>query len=292
MTGPDLDHLQPAGEPVITPHPGDGIWLESVIPDEIDRTWYAYYHHEAPAFVCGRPESIPQIGAATSTDRGATWKNLGIILQAPRGSEACGSTNTFVLGGVGDASVMLDHRSRDLYIYFSSYSRDPRTQGVTVARLPWADRDDPQGRVTIWRDGVWLPLTRRPGAAGEPNGGWDYPAGTPILRPTVPWHDGIPEADAFWGPSIHWNTSLQRYVMLLNRTKDEAFNNEGIYVSFGTWLEDPLGWSTPQKILKGGGWYPQIAGTEVGTGTDKEMGRIGRLFLTGRSMHYIEFSGQ
>src|SRR5262245_59019700 len=38
MTGPDLDHLAVTGDPVITPHPGDGIWFESIIPDQIDRT--------------------------------------------------------------------------------------------------------------------------------------------------------------------------------------------------------------------------------------------------------------
>jgi hypothetical protein len=37
--------------------------------------------------------------------------------------------------------------------------------------------------------------------------------------------------------------------------------------------------------------YPQIAGREPGIGTD-ETGRIARFFLTGRSMHYIEFSGR
>jgi hypothetical protein len=292
MTGPDLDHLQPAGHPVISPHPGDGIWIESVIPDQIDHTWYAYYHHEAPARICGRPESIPQIGAATSIDRGVTWTNLGIILEAPTGSEACGSTNKFVLGGVGDASAMVDRDWKDIYIYFSNYGRDPRTQGVVLARLPWADRDDPRGHVTIWQDGAWLSPVRKPGLNSAGQSVFEYPAGTAVLRPTIPWHDGVQAANAFWGPSIHWNTEVNRYVMLLNRTKDESFNNEGIYVSFAARLDDPRGWSAPQKILKGGGWYPQVAGPEPGTGTDKQMGRIGRLFLTGQSMHYIEFSGR
>lgn len=286
MAGPDLEHLQPAGDPVIVPHPGDGIWFESVIADQADRTWYAYYHHEQPANVCNRPESIPQIGAAKSTDRGLTWINLGIILQAPPGSEVCTSTNKFVLGGVGDASAMVDRDWKDVYFYFSNYGRDPLTQGVVVARMPWADRDNPRGRVTIWQDGAWISPVRRAGTTDV----LDYPAGTSILRPSSPWHDGIEAADAFWGPSIHWNTLLQHYVMLLNRTKDEAFNNEGIYISFARALDDPRGWSAPQKILKGGGWYPQVAGLEPGVGTDKQMGRIGRLFLTGSSMHHIEFS--
>jgi len=296
MAGPDLAHLLPAGDPVITPHPGDGIWFESVIADQTDTTWYAYYHHEAPALACGRPESIPQIGAATSTDRGMTWTNLGIILEAPRGSEACDSTNRFVIGGVGDVSAMVDRDWKDVYFYFSSYGRNPQTQGVVAARLLWADRDAPRGRITIWQDGVWLapwlaPI-RRSSGINDGKEAWEYPVGTPILRPTSPWHDGLQAANAFWGPSIHWNTSLQRYVMLLNRTRDEAFNNEGIYVSFAATLDDPRAWSVPRKILNGGDWYPQIAGLEAGSGTDKQMGRIARFFLTGRSTRYIEFTGR
>jgi len=291
MAGPDLEHLQVTGDLVIAPHPGDGIWFESVIADQTDSTWYAYYHHELPAYACGRPDrSIPRIGAATSTDRGVTWHNLGIILEAPSGTEVCESSNRFVYGGVGDVSAMVDRDWKDVYLYFSSYGRDPRTQGVAVARLAWADRDDPRGRVTIWQDGVWLHPTRRPAGAGGDPDAWEYPAGTPLVQTTSPWHDRLPAANAFWGPSIHWNTSLERYVMLLNRARDELFNNEGIYVSFAPTLDDPRAWSAPRKIMNEGNWYPQIAGPEPGTGTDKQMGRRARFFLTGKSTRYIEFS--
>jgi hypothetical protein len=151
-------------------------------------------------------------------------------------------------------------------------------QGVGVARLAWADRDAPGGRVTVWRDGAWIPAT-----AG------DYPAGTPPVRVTRPWHDGDPAGDAFWGPSVHWNTYLERYVMLLNRTRDELFNNEGLYVSYARTLSDPREWSAPRKIMNGGGWYPQVAGLEAQTGTDKQAGQRARFFITGKSQHYIEF---
>jgi hypothetical protein len=106
---------------------------------------------------------------------------------------------------------------------------------------------------------------------------------------TRAWHDADAAVDAFWGPSIHWNTYLERYVMLLNRARDENYNNEGIYVSYARRLDDPRAWSAPRKIMNGGGWYPQVAGLEAG-GTDKQAGQRARFFLTGRSEHYIEFS--
>jgi hypothetical protein len=292
MAGPNLEGLQVTGDIVLTPHPGHGVWFESVIADETDTTWYAYYHDELPAYVCGRPDrSIPRIGAALSTDRGVTWQNLGTILEAPPGSEACESSNRYVIGGVGDVSAMVDREWKDVYLYFSNYGRDPRTQGVLVARVPWADRDAPRGHVTVWQDDVWLPATARPltGIDDIPLE-WDYPAGTPIMPTTVPWHDGQTAANAFWGPSLHWNTSVQQYVMLLNRTRDESFTNDGVYVSFAPSLDDPHAWTAPQKILNGGGWYPQVAGLEPGTGTDREMGSRGRLLVTGRSTRFIEFS--
>ena len=58
---------------------------ESVIVDE-GGTWYGYYHNEVPAAFCGRLDRVmPRIGAARSRDNGATWEDLGIILEAPPG---------------------------------------------------------------------------------------------------------------------------------------------------------------------------------------------------------------
>ena len=42
----------------------------------------------------------------------------------------------------------------------------------------------------------------------------------------------LAEGKTLWGPVIHWNTFLQRYMMILNRTKDTTWATEGIYLSF------------------------------------------------------------
>ncbi len=121
-------------------------------------------------------------------------------------------------------------------------------------------------------------------------GTWIYPAGTPLVAASQPFHDGRMAADVYWGPSIHWNTYLEQYVMLLNRAKDEHYDQEGIYVSFAPTLGDPAAWSAPSRILSGGEWYPQVAGLEAGSGTDKWAGQRARFFLTGVSSHLIEFA--
>jgi hypothetical protein len=78
--------------------------------------------------------------------------------------------------------------------------------------------------------------------------------------------------------------------MLLNRAKDEQFGQDGIYVAFAPTLADPRAWSAPVRLLAGGGWYPQVAGLEPGSGTDRQAGARARLFLTGVSAHLVEFA--
>lgn len=291
-TGIRLARLGPP-EPIafVTP-PGDGVWMESVVVDD-GGTWYGYYHNEVPAAAqCDRPyQTLPRIGAARSRDRGETWEDLGIILEAPPGWYDCATPNRYFVGGVGDVSAVLDRDSKDLYLYFSQYSRYAAAQGVAIARLAWADRDSPTGKVSVFNDGAWLPPTRKTSQDDDGNvlTTWIYSYGTALVPVTQPWHDDDPAGDAFWGASVHWNVSLQLYVMLLNRTKDEDFTQEGIYVSFASRLDDPAAWTTPMKILDGGSWYPQVMGIETGEGSDKRASARARLFLGGRSTQFIEF---
>jgi len=284
--GRDLVTMGTARGVAIEPWPGGGVWMESIIRD-VDGTWYGYYHNEIPADVCGRSDRvIPRIGAARSRDRGNSWEDLGIVLEASPRSFACSTANAYFVGGVGDFSVQLDPDSRDLYFFFSQYMRTTMSQGVGVARLAWADRDAPVGKITLWRNGIWAPGTSIRTEEAER---WFYPAASPIFPAAESWHDADQVVDAFWGPSVHWNTHVGHYVMLLSRAKDTDWEQEGVYVSFSRTLTDPRAWSAPTRILKGGTWYPQVLGLDDGSGTDKTAGEWARFFMLGESRHLIRF---
>lgn len=292
-SGPSLTQLGAAQD--VIAQPDHGLWMEAVVADDAG-TWYGYYHNELAAVTCGKPDRfVARIGAARSVDHGRTWENLGIILEAAPDTVACGSSNRYVIGGVGDLSVMLNPQQTDLYLFFSQYASDETAQGVAVARLQWANRDRPVGRVSIWSDGIWQygRFSRTP--IITPDGmrrrvWFDYPEGTPLVATTEAWHDGDNKVNAFWGPSVHWNTFLEKYVMLLNRAADESYTQEGIYVSYAARLDDPRLWTPPQRILNGGKWYPQVMGLGVGSGTDKTADATARFFMSGRSDLTITFT--
>ena len=293
-SGPALGTLSAAADITMTPHPGYGVWMEAVVFDEVE-TWYGFYHNEWPATRCGRDDRmVSRIGAAKSSDRGRTWQDLGAVIQAPQSATACQSNNRYIIGGVGDLSVMLDPNQQFLYFFYSQYQQQREGQGVAVARMLWADRDRPAGRLELWRDGIWEPEAGRreflptiPGSMRR-RLEWTYPAGTPLVVPAYAWHDADDRVDAFWGPSVHWNTALEQYVMLLNRSKDENYSQEGIYVSYAPRLDDPALWTAPIKIFGGGKWYPQVVGLSPG-GTDKLAGESARFFMSGRSDWVINF---
>jgi hypothetical protein len=295
-SGAAVERLGGAEDISLLPHPGHGVWMEAIVSDDVE-TWYGFYHNEWPATRCGREDRmVSRIGGAKSTDRGRNWQDLGAVIQSPQSATACQSNNRYTIGGVGDLSVMLDHNKQYLYFFYSQYPSQREAQGVAVARMVWADRDRPAGRLELWRDGIWDPEAGRrrllqtiPGSMRR-RLEWTYPAGTPLVAPTYAWHDTDQRVDAFWGPSVHWNTALDQYVMLLNRAKDESYTQEGIYVSYSPTLHDPSQWTPPVKILNGGKWYPQIIGSPAGGGTDKLAGATARFFMSGRSDWVINFT--
>jgi hypothetical protein len=275
----NLEALTAAMPVRLRPWPGGGVWMEAVVTAP-DGTWYGYYHNERPATECGETsKAVPRMGAARSKDRGATWFDLGIILEAPESTYVCNTNNRYFVGGVGDLSVALDRNSQFLYLFFSQYGRTAAEQGVGVARMAWGDRDAPIGKLDLWNTGVWLPLS-----------GAELSDATSIFPTSRLWHDADTSVDAYWGPAVHWNEYLQQYVMLLNRAADESFSQEGIYVSLSVNIENPSAWSAPAKIMDGGQWYPQVVGVEDGEGTDKLAGREARFFMSGRSDYFIRFN--
>lgn len=267
------------------PPPG-GAWMEAVLSDDVT-TWYGYYHNELADTVCpGSPKVVPRIGAARSTDRGRTWQDLGPILETSTGGLRCSTRNHYFLGGVGDFSVVLDQHRQYAYFFYTQYL-EPEGVGVAVARMAWASRDEPRGAMDVWDGGTWLPPVRF--GTEEQGEVWLYPAAGLVHAAPNTWDDAARGVDVFWGPSVHWNTHLQAWVMLLNRAESNEWAQEGIYASFNASIDNPAGWSSSERLLEGGSWYPQVIGLDSGRGTDKEAGEVARFFMGGRSSYLIRF---
>lgn len=253
-----------------------GRWIEATHKDK-DGTLYMWYHNEPPVVPS---KTAPRIGCMVSNDNGLAWRDLGIILEAPRDSNNLESVNFYFVGGNGDFSVVPSTDGKYLYIFISTYQKDIGEQGVSVARIAYEDRNNPIGKVFKWYQGEW----NEPGIGGHV---------TPIVPVSVDWHRA--EVDAFWGPSVHYNTYLESWVMLLNRAKDKDWGQEGIYVCFNRDIANPKGWSKPVKILDAGDlhrskWYPQVVGLDTAKHeTDKTAGRKARLFVAGKSKWEIAF---
>ncbi len=248
------------------------LWIEATWADD-DGTIYAWYHHEVRA--CNGTHFVPKIGALVSPNGGEWFRDLGIILESAYAPD-CNSPPGYFAGGHGDFTVLLDSSRRYFYFYFSNYSGPWFSQGIAVARMAFADRANPVGRVWKFHRGRW----REPGLYGQV---------TALLPARVAWNR--PDTDSFWGPSLHWNTYLNQYVMLLNNSCCEpGWPQEGIYVSFNPDLSRPYGWTPPQKILDGdqAAWYPQVIGLEPDM-TDKVAGQVARFYMSGDSRWEIVF---
>ncbi len=276
-TGKNLYSLTPVATRTTIQHREEiegGKWLEATHYE--DGTLYGWYHNE-PEDIC--PDNLrlsaPRIGAMISYDEGLTWRDLGIILEAPLDSLNCETRNNYFAGGNGDFSVILDNEKKYFYFLIGTYHRQVEEQGISIARMSYSDRNDPVGKVLKWRDGEW----KEPGLGGN---------STPVFSVIKDWHRL--DADAYWGPSIHFNTYLNMYVIVMNHAVDNYWLQEGVYISYNHDIADPLGWSAPERlpIDPQAMAYPEIIGVEQGE-TDKLVGRYGRLFLLGQSNWLITF---
>ena len=292
--GPDISHLGNQ----ISVHLGDfddelDMWIEATWKDD-DGALYGAFHHE-PDGVCFSDTHLPtapKIGWLRSEDNGKNWKDLGFIIMASPCAINCKTESPWDAGGTGDFVFFLDPKKEYFYFYGTSY--DPRfeEQGVWAARMAYADRRAPSGKVLKWH-----------------KGGWNEPAFWGHVTPVFPASRDYHKKDGsmFWGPSIHWNTYLNMYVMVLNHAINTHLDADGIYISFNRDIGNPEGWSKPQMLIDlagihqataGGetgladvlnnGWYPEIIGTAKGE-TDKLAGRSARLFLGGLSNFEITF---
>jgi hypothetical protein len=258
----------------------DPVWVESAWLDS-DGILFAWYHHE-PVGLCGDQSILtaPEIGAAVSFDGGKTLEDLGIILKSGEDID-CDAGNGFFGGGHGDFSVVPDRDHRYFYFFFSNYAGPLDEQGIAVGRMAYEDRFGPAGAVWKYRDGDW----NEPGLGGRM---------TALYPANKSWK--FPDADALWGPSVHWNTYLEKYVVLMNHACCEVnWMQEGIYVSYISDLADPTTLTQPMKLLDresiglGAGFYPQVLGLQPGE-TDSVSGWSARLYIQGTSKWEIMFS--
>jgi len=281
-SGPDLTRMSPSQAITYTGWRDGGRWIEAV-HQEPDGTLYGWYHNE-PAHMIpeevqqGKPNRLtaPLIGALVSYDNGENWDDLGLILTAGPDTMNYDTPNYFFAGGNGDFSVILDQQREYFYFLIGAYHRDVREQGVAVARMPYADLKSPVGKVMKWYNGGW----NAPGLGGNVS------VNLPVKSD---WYS--PNPDTFWGPSVHWNTHIQQYVILLNRAIDPRWKQEGIYVCFTPDISDPNSWTEPLRILDANHWYPQVIGSSTANQeTDREAGAESRLFIAGISKHTIRFA--
>ncbi len=279
MTGRELDRLRVTPPPIVTPSGHFPLWIESVWRDP-DGTVYGWYHHESPDS-CRQSDLVtPMIGAVVSDDGGRTFTDLGIVLSS--GSiPNCDAPNGYFAGGHGDFSVVLDQNREFFYFMFTNYGGAASSQGVAVARMAYEDRASPVGAVYKYHDGGWS----EPGIGGGV---------TPVYRARASWDSA--DTDSFWGPAIHWNSHLQKYVMLLNRACCEpGWPQEGIYIAFNSDPSKPSGWTTPRKLVSENevgispAYYPQVFGLRAPE-TDTLVGEVGRFFVKGVSGWEIVFS--
>jgi hypothetical protein len=149
-----------------------------------------------------------------------------------------------------------------------------------MARMRTEDRWSPRGKVAKYAGGEW----NEAGLGG---------AQTAILAAEKTWESA--EATSLWGPSVHYNTGINAWVMLMSKTCCEAgWPQEGIYVSFNKDIANPAGWTKPEKILDDSeigykpGWYPQVIGSKLEE-TDTVAGKTARLYIHGVSRWEITF---
>ena len=243
---------------------GGGRWMEAIWRDPGSGLLYGWYHLEPDDLQC---LTAPVIGAAVSDDGGRTWSDRGPVLENGY-PILCDYQNGYFVGGNGDFTVVVDQQ-RYFYFLFSNYGGPTEEQGIAVARGAFEGRGQP-GTVFKYHQGGW----NEPGLRGKV---------TPVFATPTGWAG--PRVDAFWGPSAHWNVNIGKYVVVMNRTVGEEWEQEGVYLAVS---DDLVNWGPPQKLMSTDQWYPQVFGLGP-RGTDSLAGGVARLFVGGISKYVLQF---
>jgi hypothetical protein len=167
----------------------------------------------------------------------------------------------------------------NFYFLFGNYNGPLEEQGIAIARMRYEDREQPVGKVVKYFQGSWS----EPGLGGRVSA---------LLPALVDWQKA--ETDSCWGPSIHWNSHLEKSVVLMNRSCCEpGWPQSGIWMFFLGFLADPSTRSEPQEILRDLPFrparYPQVIGLGEGE-TDTTAGQNARLWIRGVSSWQLKFS--
>ncbi len=242
------------------------VWIEAVWLDPVSSVLYGWYHFEPSDLPCF---TTPIIGATVSYDAGLSWEDRGFVIENAY-PEDCDYDNGFISGGNGDFSVVLGAGGEYFYFLYSNYAGPVSGQGVDIARSRFEDRGQP-GTVLKYYEGDWT----EPGIDGEASA---------LFASSTGWKG--PFIESFWGPSVHWNSYVNRFVALLNHTQGEDYAQEGVYITFSS---DLIQWTEPEKLLDTPTWYPQVLGLHPGE-TDKSASDLMRLYLHGESDYVLQFT--
>lgn len=217
-----------------------GAWLYSVHRLS-GQNLVGFYHaedHEWPGYPNPNGIAWKSVATATSADNGVSWTKLGQILTSSATKPAA---PTF--GGGGDHCVVWDAANSRWTCFYAE----------TLIRV--AVSTDATGA-----PGTWLKYY---------NGSFSQP-GIGGLQGTIPGlgnHSG-------GNPSVHFNTSLQRWVMVFH-----SWDNTQTSSGNSLWITssaDLINWDSPRLLLAASGsgryWYPTILGP-----TDTSCDQVGTL---------------
>ncbi|MEI7773180.1 MAG: immunoglobulin domain-containing protein, partial [Verrucomicrobiota bacterium] len=248
-----------------------GAWLYSVIrypfssPTSLVGFYHAEYHWLPDDFIAWK-----SIALATSTDNGNTWVKGGEIIRSPESRPA-----TKKWGGDGDHCVVWDSNKSRWMCFFTN-----STDGcIKMAATRDAD----------YSPGKWFKYY---------NGGFTEP-GLDGKEDSILGLKAVPGGN----PSVHFNTQLNRWIMLYH-SWDEGVPNGQTNAKSGIWISwswDLEHWEAPSHLLaptkdpySDGLTYAKIWNPTVVGVSDLLAGKTAKLFYSGFQLTTdgVDASGQ